>query len=243
MLSPLSSSASLLAIDSAGDCCSVALIHNGQLFQQFSDFPREHTQRLLPMVDKVMEEGGASLSQLQGIAYTSGPGSFTGLRIGLSIAQGLAYGADLPLLPVSTLFSMALTASTQYELTPGQIIIPVIDARLDEVYWAAYRVEENNQLKSIEVDQIDTPAALTKKLTAQFNSSFCAIGSGWKYEELFRLSTETQVEFAIHAKDLATYCTHHFGRIEKTHPMDAKPVYLRNEINWKKRERIREEKR
>lgn len=97
----------ILAIDTATEACSVALWNQGETHALFELCPREHTQRILPMVQQVLAESGVTLAELDALAFGRGPGSFTGVRIGIGIAQGLALGADLPMLGVSTLQTMA----------------------------------------------------------------------------------------------------------------------------------------
>ncbi|MGM1299603.1 tRNA (adenosine(37)-N6)-threonylcarbamoyltransferase complex dimerization subunit type 1 TsaB [Enterobacter hormaechei] len=97
----------ILAIDTATEACSVALWNDGTIFAHFEECPREHTQRILPLVKTILTEGNTALTDLDALAYGRGPGSFTGVRIGIGIAQGLALGADLPMIGVSTLATMA----------------------------------------------------------------------------------------------------------------------------------------
>ena len=97
----------ILAIDTATEACSVALWNDGTTFAHFEECPREHTQRILPLVKTILTEGNTALTDLDALAYGRGPGSFTGVRIGIGIAQGLALGADLPMIGVSTLATMA----------------------------------------------------------------------------------------------------------------------------------------
>ena len=97
----------ILAIDTATEACSVALWNDGTHSAHFELCPREHTQRILPMVQDILAANGTSLTELNALAYGRGPGSFTGVRIGIGIAQGLALGADLPMIGVSTLATMA----------------------------------------------------------------------------------------------------------------------------------------
>ncbi len=93
----------ILALDTATEACSVALWNEGEIHSLFEICPREHTQRILPMVQQVLADSGLTLKDLDALAFGQGPGSFTGVRIGIGIAQGLALGADLPLLGVSSL--------------------------------------------------------------------------------------------------------------------------------------------
>lgn len=97
----------ILAIDTATEACSVALWNNGEVQALFELCPREHTQRILPMVQQILASSGLSLQQLDALAFGRGPGSFTGVRIGIGIGQGLALGANLPMIGVSTLQTMA----------------------------------------------------------------------------------------------------------------------------------------
>lgn len=97
----------ILAIDTATEACSVALWNNGTINAHFELCPREHTQRILPMVQEILAASGVSLNEIDALAFGRGPGSFTGVRIGIGIAQGLALGANLPMIGVSTLATMA----------------------------------------------------------------------------------------------------------------------------------------
>ncbi len=90
----------ILAIDTATEACSAALWNDGTLSAHFEICPREHTQRILPLVQEVLTESGTTLSELDALAFGRGPGSFTGVRIGIGIAQGLALGAELPMIGV-----------------------------------------------------------------------------------------------------------------------------------------------
>lgn len=121
----------LLAIDTSTEYCSAALWLDGEIHARRTLAGQQHSSLLLPMVDELLRETGLALRQLDGIAYGAGPGSFTGLRIACAVTQGLAFGADLPVIGVSTLESIAEQAGAERVLT-------VLDARMAEVYWAAY---------------------------------------------------------------------------------------------------------
>lgn len=121
----------LLAIDTSTEFCSAALWLDGTLHTRRVRAGQSHSALLLPMVDELLQEAGLCLRELDGIAYGSGPGSFTGLRIACAVTQGLAFGADLPVVGVSTLESIA-------QQTDADRVLTVLDARMAEVYWAAY---------------------------------------------------------------------------------------------------------
>lgn len=124
----------ILAIDTATEACSVAVWNQGEIHALFELCPREHTQRILPMVQQVLAESGLALNQLDALAFGRGPGSFTGVRIGIGIAQGLALGADLPMLGISTLQTMAQGA---WRVCGAERVLAAIDARMGEVYWGS----------------------------------------------------------------------------------------------------------
>ncbi len=129
-------STKILAVDTATENCSVALMVGNDVISRCEYAPREHTTKILPMVDTVLAEGGLKLNQLDALAFGRGPGSFTGVRIGIGIAQGLAFGADLPMLGVSTLAAMA---QGSYRLHQSEQVLAAIDARMGEIYWGQYQ--------------------------------------------------------------------------------------------------------
>ena len=124
----------LLVLDTSTEWCSAALWLDGQVLARRVLAEQRHSSLLLPMVDELLREAALGLRQLDGIGYGAGPGSFTGLRIACAVTQGLALGADLPVVGVSTLESIAEQAGADRVLT-------VLDARMAEVYWAAYQRE------------------------------------------------------------------------------------------------------
>ncbi len=123
-----------LVLDTSTEWCSAALWLDGCIQARRVLAEQRHSSLLLPMVDALLRESGLTLRQLDGIGYGAGPGSFTGLRIACAVTQGLAFGADLPVVGVSTLESIA-------EQTDAGQVLTVLDARMAEVYWAAYRRE------------------------------------------------------------------------------------------------------
>ena len=134
----------ILAVDTTTSSCSAALLMGGELITQCQIAERNHTQLILPMVDTLLGKGGLKLSQISVIAFTSGPGSFTGIRVGFGIVQGLAFGADLPVLPVSTLETLAYTAIRKLKIQTDAHIIPMLDARMHEIYWAQFNYNSTN---------------------------------------------------------------------------------------------------
>jgi tRNA threonylcarbamoyladenosine biosynthesis protein TsaB len=123
----------LLAFETATEACSVALHVDGQVLERFEIAPRRHAELSLPWAEALLAEAGISRRQLDGIALSRGPGAFTGVRLAIAIAQGIALALDRPLLPVSTLQVLALRAPAEETQ-----ILSAIDARMGELYVARF---------------------------------------------------------------------------------------------------------
>ena len=167
----------LLALETANDQCSVALISAaGQLLASRHDHrAREQTRLLLPMIDEVLTEVGQSLSDVQAIAFSRGPGSFSGIRINAAVTQALAWAHDLPVLPVSTLQATAQAALAQ---TAATRLMVVLDARMNEVYVAAYQRDAVSGLHLVGAEQLLAYAAVQLPAAWQTDDSVVWVGSG-----------------------------------------------------------------
>lgn len=125
----------LLAVETATQACSAALYIEGQIQQRFEIAPQQHTRLILPMIDELMNEAGLKPQQLDGLAFGCGPGSFTGVRIATGIIQGIAFGADLPVIPVSTLAALAQDFFNHHQ---EDLTFAAMDARMGEIFWGVY---------------------------------------------------------------------------------------------------------
>ena len=223
----------LLAIDSSTEACSVALLNGEELCEQFLLTPREHTQRLLPMVDEVLAESGLSLHQLDAIAFGRGPGSFTGLRICLGAVQGLAFGAGLPVVPVSSLAALAQTALDRSLVNEQHGVIAAIDARMDEIYWSVCRFE--NGLARIDgKEQLSSPEQL---VIEGVDATMAGMGSGWCYADRIVCSDKLDARdntVLPAASAVVKLAARDFAAGISCSPDQAVPVYLRDEVAWKK---------
>lgn len=153
----------LLALDTASAQCSVALLLGDELIVREAATARDHAQLILPMIDAVLAEAGVTLRQLQGIAFGRGPGSFTGVRVAASVTQGLAAGADLPVLPVSDLRALAAQALHRTQALgtePTGSVLACMDARMGEVYWAAYGAAGGLLRDALTSEQVAAPGQL-----------------------------------------------------------------------------------
>jgi tRNA threonylcarbamoyladenosine biosynthesis protein TsaB len=126
----------ILALDTATEGCSVSLAIGAHQIDRYAELERGHAEQLLPMIDAVLSEGGVPLGDLDAIAFGRGPGGFTGVRLAASVAQGLAFGAGVGVVPISDL---AAVAQQVYQRDPSvRRVLVVNDARMREVYWAAF---------------------------------------------------------------------------------------------------------
>jgi len=124
----------LLALDTSTEACSAALMLGDEMRVRFEITERSHAELILPMIDALLAEAGVALGSLDGLAFGRGPGGFTGLRIAAGVAQGLAFGAGLPVAPVSSLAAVA----EQVGAAEGEHILVCNDARMGELYWAVF---------------------------------------------------------------------------------------------------------
>lgn len=224
----------ILAIDTATEACSAALWDNGNLFAHFEECPREHTQRILPLVKQMLDQGNTTLTDLDALAFGRGPGSFTGVRIGIGIAQGLALGANLPMIGVSTLATMAQGAWRQ---TGATRVLAAIDARMGEVYWAEYTRDEQGIWHGEETEKVLKPQAVGERLK-QLSGEWAIVGTGWKaWPDMANESGLTLVDgntLLPAAEDMLPIACQLLAEGQTVTVEHAEPVYLRNEVAWKK---------
>ena len=223
----------LLAIDTSTEACSVALIDEGRVFEQFIDAPREHVQRLLPMIDALLAERQLSLRSLDGIAFGCGPGSFTGLRICIGVVQGLAFGADIPVVPVSTLAALAQSFVTD-AIADDSYIAAAIDARMDEIYCGWFRVGADRLVYTASDEVVCAPEQMPPIDSGK--STKYAVGSGWRYQTRIPCADFALVDSAKlpHAGAVAVLGAKMWAEGIRIAAEDAQPIYLRNEVAWKK---------
>ncbi len=263
----------ILAIETSSELASAALLYGDHVITRESSGVQTHSQTILPMIQSLLEEVGIGLAQCDAIAFGSGPGSFTGVRTACGIAQGLAFGTNLPLIPVITLAAMAQAClSTQEQQTIDAIdaidVFTILDARMNEVYWAQYRYIKNNNKTNEEWQIIVEPTLSTATGLVSFISSISlnnldnsdsptsnkiiACGNGLiayasvldesKFSELNKLNklkTQVQKNIMPHAKEVGLLARQAFLRGEIMVAHEAQPFYLRNKIALTTAERER----
>ncbi|MCM2679428.1 tRNA (adenosine(37)-N6)-threonylcarbamoyltransferase complex dimerization subunit type 1 TsaB [Echinimonas agarilytica] len=223
----------ILALDTCTETCSAAILVGDEIIEQHQFAPREHAKLLLPMAQQLLAQAALSLSQLDAIAFGRGPGSFTGVRICTSTAQGLAFGADLPLLPMSTLQALAQQG---YRLSQVPHQIAAIDARMNEVYCGAFELSSKGMVKSCD-ERIVAPEKWIELLGSN-NDAYYGVGSGWAaYPTMQPLSERIQCHvealFPL-AQDMAYLAQFAWQNGEAVDAAKAQPVYLRDTVTWKK---------
>lgn len=217
----------LLALDTATEACSVALWSGGgiQAHRHVLE-PRGHTRQLLPMVEAVLLEAGCTLADLDGLACTRGPGSFTGVRVGVSAAQGLAFAADLPVLPVSTLDVLAWQAHQSSPVhTRWQV---AMDARMNEIYYAGYRISDGVLTRET-AEQLLAP----EDLDVWSGPDVGRTGAGWALPalDLNSLSVDRVLPDAAGVVAWAVQCLRtSAAETLWVMPEALQPVYLRDQV-------------
>lgn len=219
----------MLTIDTATEACSVALQYNGKVYTRYEVCPQQHSQKILTMVDEVMQEAGAKMKSLDVLGFGRGPGSFTGVRIATGIIQGLALGAKLPVVGVSTLHAMAQQVISSQS---ADNVAVAIDARMSEVYFARYQ-NINGIAELLGEEQVLPPEQAATQVTEQ-TSVFA--GTGW---QAYPALTEAQGEAVVSVT--YPYARHMLPLVERAYEagetMTAEsitPVYLRDTVTWKK---------
>ena len=228
-----------LAIDASTEACSVALQINDKVFSRFDLCAQSHSLHLLPMVDEVLKEARVKLTDLDGLIFGQGPGSFTGVRIGVGVAQGLAFSAGLPVVGVSSLQAMAQLAYKQHGETK---VVAAIDARMAEVYNGYFVLNEQNIMQEKQAEAVTPPEKLAESLSTVINEAFFAVGTGWDAysdklgEHLSSLKLNKGSPDILFPSAEAMLA---IGRVKLSQGQgvpaeSAQPVYVRDTVSWKK---------
>lgn len=222
----------ILAVDTATENCSVALMTGNDVIARCELAPREHTTKILPMVDDVLAEAGLTLNQLDALAFGRGPGSFTGVRVGIGIAQGLGFGADLPMIGVSTLAAMAQQA---YRKVGAESVFTAIDARMGELYVGQFKRQQDGDWNTVLPEAVIAPADLIAK---DQDVIWYTAGTGWPaYPDLVNQLNLTMKDSGVRypeAEDMLLLAKYALQRGEAVTAEQASPVYLRDTVTWKK---------
>lgn len=221
----------LLALDTSTEACSVALQYGNELLTLDEVCPQQHSKRVLPMVQQLLSQAGLSLNQLDGIVFGRGPGSFTGVRIGVGVTQGLAFGADLPVYGVSTLAAMAQAAQRLHGATQ---VIAAIDARMAEVYIGRFALQ-HGVMQAVTEELALKPTALS---AFNLTGEIYGVGTGWQTYANELLAKQQAIIAADilypSAQDMLTLALPAWAEGQFVAAELAEPVYVRDEVTWQK---------
>jgi len=220
-----------LALDTATEACSVALLGEDGLIGRYEEPGRGHAAQILGMVDAVLAQAGMTLSMLDGIAASVGPGAFTGVRISVATAQGLAFGAGLRLVGVSTLEALAMRALD----SGADIALACLDARMGELYWGCYAADASRGVRAIAPPRVGAPGSVSLPATGAGSARVSGIGRGFAaYPELARLQglgLETADAGALpNAREMARLGALRLRAGEGADPAALEPLYLRDKV-------------
>ncbi len=226
----------ILAIDTSTEACSAAILQQSGCVWRFEKTSNTHTALLLPMISSLLAETGLSLQDLDAIAVTRGPGSFTGVRIGIGIAQGISFGLKIPVYEISTLAALALQVETK-----GRVIV-AIDARMQEVYTATFDCGAEG-IRTIGEENLYKPAMLIEQALMQSDCPTTLVGTGWDaYHELIGTLPPNWQQLPNclpHAKEVAELAYQQYFRGQKgVAAAGVKPVYLRDNVAEKSKKSV-----
>ena len=225
----------LLAVETATEACSAALYIDGVISERFELAARHHTKLILPMIDELMSEAGLKPKDLDALAFGRGPGSFTGIRIATGVIQGIAFGADLPVVPVSTL---AALAQDFFDRHSENVAFTAMDARMDEIFWGVYQRDAEG-FANLLGKEVVTPAALC--VVPDLTGAGC--GSGWGvYNDILKNKLAGRLSFIEseilpRASAIARLGVRGFNQGLAVGVEQAMPVYLRDNVAKKESER------
>lgn len=232
----------ILAIDASANGASVALSSEFGTESCQSNKPRSHAQVLLPMVRELEHRLNIPLAELQAIAFGAGPGSFTGLRIALSVAQGLAFGLNIPLIGVCSLQACAWRGlqSGEAQADAYESVVSVLDARMDELYWAEFAWRQG-ALRTVREPSVEPIKDVKDRLVASARGSTLLVGPGaLLLEEATDGFAKVDSSVEPHALAVVDLAKEKFEKGETVPASQAQLNYLRNSVSWNKRVRIRE---
>lgn len=220
----------ILAIDSSTEACSCALNIEGEVFERFDILPRQHANCLLPMIADLMAEHSLKYADLSAIAVGRGPGSFTGLRIAAGVAQGIAFGADLKIVPVSTLATLALQARS---FSDSKYVLSCLDARIKEVYWGVFQFSDTEPVLLGE-ERLCKPE-LIPEMALEASKTWYGLGNGMEFFDQMSTDVTNKItaysaDIYPHAADVASLASLYFDRGLAVEAHELSPSYIRDKV-------------
>lgn len=219
----------ILAVETSTEACSAALYDKGAVLERCQLTAQAHSRLILSMLESLLQEAGITLKQLDGLAFGCGPGSFTGVRIAAGVIQGIALGADLPVVPVSTLAALAQQVFDEFQ---EEYAFTALDARMGEIYWAVYQRSPTG----LAVLAGEEAVCAADEVRAFGQAAGIGVGSGWRAypEALSRRLGERLLRIEPHryprAGAVALLGAQGFGEQRMVSAERALPVYLRDQV-------------
>lgn len=228
----------LLALDTSSVACTVAVQHGDEVFERHEEQPREHTRLLMPMIRAVLADADVELSGLDGIVLGNGPGSFIGMRIAASVAQGLAHGADLRIAPVSSMAAVAAEVASSESIGATNVVVAQ-DAHMQEVYLGLYRVADA-VVTHVVPERLQRCEAIPE---LGEGGDYVAAGFGWQRFPVLREANRTSLQAVSevlypHARFVLRLGVASFERGDSLAAQDVIPAYLRQKVAEKPRGKV-----
>jgi len=242
--------ANILVVDSSTEACSVALSYAGKSYTDFQLAPRKHAELLLPMVDQLLSRADIELTQLDAIGCCIGPGAFTGLRIAISMTQGLALASQLTCVAVTSLEALAYQA---FKTSHADYCLAAIDARMDQVYFAVFKRDQQQFFSVLSEPQVINPELISfdealldeiAKAIVVNEQAVAKVGNGWEVYEFApyindlaaaEISKNIKLPQAKYMLDLAQLALKNTKNVS---PEGLQPLYLRNNVAKKSKNRL-----
>ncbi len=220
----------ILAFDTSTEACSVALLVDNNKTERFEIAPRRHSDLLLQMIDELLAGAKIKLTELDALAFGCGPGSFMGVRLATAVAQGLAFSANIPVIPVSTLQTLAQRGLDKLQ---HNNIVAAWDARMGEIYWGAYVKNNDGIMMPLNQDQITAPEAID----VADDQSWALVGNAW---ELYRADLPTGLQLESHlfyprATAMLDIAAYYLSKNQTVSAAEVEPNYLRMQVAFKKK--------
>lgn len=219
----------ILALETSSERCSAALLLGNDVVERAQVAQRAHAELILPMVESLLAQAGESLQGLDAIAFGRGPGGFTGVRVATAVAQGLAFGADKPVLPVSDLAALAAGAQ---RLHHADKVLACLDARMQEVYWGAFEMQSRGHAHALGEERLG-PA---QEVQPPGSGPWFGAGSGFGIygpvlsDRLARSLQGQDAKLVPTALDIAALAAGMYAQGQGVAADQALPVYLRDRV-------------
>ncbi len=219
----------ILALETATTQYSIALWTKHAVFEKHMTSALQPSHTILSMIDAILSTAGIVRTQLSAIAFGRGPGSFTGTRLAMNIAQSIAFALDIPIIPISTLRALA---QQTWRCGKHRYALPSLDARLKQIYWGYYQLD-NDQMMQVKVaDQLTDKKAL-QSFVKQLTQTWIGIGDGWKDSNYASYCYSPKIQCVPQALDVVCLAQKKYVEGKILNPMQIQSVYLRNNVAQK----------